>query len=111
MKNKIYLSVNLFHNISILALCLSFLFLMSSCRVNKTKPDSVNSKQVTSNSNSSVNNISVTSKSKKAKKCFFHDFWESIANPYEDINVDPEEYPEYDYDNQIEFDDIRDQRD
>ena len=109
MKNKTNLTVNLFHNISILIIGLSFLFLISSCRINKTKSDTINSKQAPSKSN--VNNIQDNSKSKKTKKFSFHDFWISLSNPYQDIDVDPEEYPDFDYERQIEYDDIRDQRD
>ena len=120
MKNKINSTKKSFFRTSFLILSIS-IFILSGCRSTKTASDAAhaNSKETvsksntnaTKDSNSKVVNLSDTSNPKKIKKCFFRDFLKAFVNPYEDMNIDPEEYPEYEYDNQIEYDDIRDQRD
>ena len=120
MRNKINVIKNIYYKTSLIILSISFLIL-SSCRVNKTNTDvaHVNSKSTISNNNlnatkegiNNVNNLSDTLKPKKVKKCFLSNFLKNFVNPYDDRNLDPEN--DYDNDNeyQIEYDDIRDQRD
>ena len=84
--------------------------------MNKTNSDVINNNSKpainsTKEGSNNTSNLSETPKQKKIKKCFFSKLVKYFVNPYDDDFFDPEDYPESDYEYQIDYEDIRDQRD